>query len=68
MGGGQENGEMCTQSMELYSVGPFSNLVVKAVTTGAETTEAGSLFQHFTILTENSDPRLRRWLACWSTL
>ncbi len=31
-------------------------------------TEAGSLFQSFTTLTENAVPLLRRWLAPWSTL
>ncbi len=35
---------------------------------GAVTTEAGSLFQYFTALTEYADPLLRQWLAPWSTL
>ncbi len=38
-----------------------------SLTEGAVTTEAGSLFQYFTTLTENADPPLRRWLAPWST-
>ncbi len=31
-------------------------------------TEAGSLFQYFTTLTENADPLLQRRLATWMTL
>ncbi len=46
----------------------FSNLFLKTLTEGAVTTEAGSLFQYFTTLTENADPLLRWWLAPWSTL
>ncbi len=30
-------------------------------------TEAGSLFQYFTVLTEKADALLRRWLVNWST-
>ncbi len=41
----------------------FSNLLLKTLTEGAVTTEAGSLFQYFTTLTENADPLLRRWLG-----
>ncbi len=33
------------------------------MTEGAVRTEAGSLFQYLTILTENADPLLRQWLA-----
>ncbi len=50
------------------SVQTFSNLLLKTLTEGAATTEAGSLFQYFTTLTENADPLLRRWLAPWSSL
>ncbi len=50
------------------SVETFSNRFLKTLTEGAVTTEAGSLFQYFTNLTENADPLLRRWLAPWSTL
>ncbi len=50
------------------SVQTFSNRFLKTLTEGAVTTEAGSLFQYFTTLTENVDPLLRRWLAPWSTL
>ncbi len=46
----------------------FSNLFFKILTEGAVTTEAGSLLQYFTTLTENADPLYRRWLAPWSTL
>ncbi len=35
---------------------------LKTLIEGAVTTEAGSLLQYFTTLTENADPRLRRWL------
>ncbi len=45
------------------SVQTFSNRFLKTLTKGAVTTEAGSLFQYFTTLTENADPLLRRWLA-----
>ncbi len=45
-----------------------SNRFLKTLTEGAVTTEAGSLFQYFTTLTENADPLLRRRLAPWSTL
>ncbi len=45
------------------SVQTFSNRFLKTVTEGAVATEAGSLFQYFTTLTENADPLLRRWLA-----
>ncbi len=50
------------------SVQTSSNLFLKTLTEGAVTTEAGSLFQYFTTLTENADPLLRRRLAPWSTL
>ncbi len=40
------------------SVQTFSNLFLKALTEGAVTTEAGSLFQYFTNLTENAVPVL----------
>ncbi len=46
----------------------FSNRFLKILTERTVTTEAGSLFQHFTSLTQNADPLLRRWLAPWSTL
>ncbi len=42
------------------SVQTFSNLFLKPLTEGAVTTEAGSLFQYFTTLTESADPLLRR--------
>ncbi len=42
-------------------------LYLKILAEGAETTEAGSLFQCFTTLTENADPFLQQWLAPWST-
>ncbi len=45
----------------------FSNRFLKTLTEGTVTSEAGSLFQYFTTLTENADPLLRRWLAPWST-
>ncbi len=50
------------------SVQTFSNRFLKTLTEEAVTTEAGSLFQYFTNLTENADPLLRRWFAPWSTL
>ncbi len=50
------------------SVQTSSNRFLKTLTEGVVTTEAGSLFQYFTTLTENADPLLRRWLAPWSTL
>ncbi len=50
------------------SVQTSSNRFLKTLTEGAVTTEAGSLFQYFTTLTENGDPILRRWLAPWTTL
>ncbi len=50
------------------SVQTSSNRFLKTLTEGAVTTEAGSLFQYFTTLTENTDPLLRRRLAPWSTL
>ncbi len=50
------------------SVQTSSNRFLKTLTEGAVTTEAGSLLQYFTTLTENADPLLRRWLAPWSTL
>ncbi len=46
----------------------FSNRFLKTLTEGTVTTEAGSLFQYFTTLTEKADPLLRRWLAPWRTL
>ncbi len=46
---------------------PLSKLS-PTLTEGALTTEARSLFQYFTTLTENADPLLRRGLAPWSTL
>ncbi len=50
------------------SVQTFSSRLFKKLTEGDVTTEAGSLFQYFTTLTENADPFRRRWLAPWSTL
>ncbi len=50
------------------SVQTFSDHFMKTLTEEAVTTEAGSLFQCFTTLTENADPLLRWWLAPWSTL
>ncbi len=44
---------------------PFSNLFLKILTEGAVTTEAGSLFQYFTTLTEKAQSLPRRWLAPW---
>ncbi len=46
----------------------LSKLFLKTLTEGAVMTEAGSLFQYFTTLTENAGPLHRRWLATWSTL
>ncbi len=40
----------------------FYNLFLKRPTEGGVTTEAGSLFQYFTTLTEKADPLLRQWL------
>ncbi len=45
------------------SVQTFSNLFLKIPTEGAVTTEAGSLFQYFTTLTEKADPLLQRRLV-----
>ncbi len=50
------------------SVQTFSNLFLKTLTERADATEAGSLIQYFTTLTENADPLFRRWIAPWSTL
>ncbi len=36
----------------------FSSLILRILIDGAVTTETGSLFQHFTTLTENGDPLL----------
>ncbi len=46
----------------------FLQSFLETLSEGAVTTEAGSLFQYFTTLTENADPLLRRRLAPWSTL
>ncbi len=54
--------------MGKISVQTASKLFLKTLTEGAVTTEAGSLFQYFTLLTENADPLLRRRLAPWSNL
>ncbi len=58
--------------MSVQSIGEwgktFSKLFLKALTEAAVTTEADSLFQYFTTLTENADPLLRRWLSPWSAL
>ncbi len=69
-GGGREIGGVSGQCGRWgkTSVQTFSNLFLKALTEGAVTTEAGSLFQHFTTLTENADPFLRLRLVHWSTL
>ncbi len=40
------------------SVQTSSNRFLETLTEGAVTTEAGSLFQYFTTLTENADPLL----------
>ncbi len=53
---------------EKTSVQTSSRRFLKTLTEGAVTTEAGSLFQHFTTLIENADPLLRWWLAPWITL
>ncbi len=50
------------------SVQTFSNRFLKTLKEGAVTTEAGSLYQYFSTLTENTDPLLRRLLAPWSAL
>ncbi len=42
------------------SVQTFSNLFLEILTKGTVTTEAGSLFQYFTTLTEKADTLLRR--------
>ncbi len=52
----------------MTSVQTFFTIFMKTLTEGAVTTEAGSLFQYFTALTEKADPLLRQWLAPWSTL
>ncbi len=41
----------------------LSNLFLKTVTEGGVTTEAGSLFQYFTTLTEKAVLLIRPWLA-----
>ncbi len=48
---------------ERISVQTFSGRFLKILTEGAVTTEAGSLYQYFTTLTENDDPLLWRWLV-----
>ncbi len=50
------------------SVQTSSIRFLETLTEGAVTTEAGSLFQFFTTLTDNANPLLWRWLAPWSTL
>ncbi len=68
-GGGREKGGMSVQSMGEMGkdfLQTSSNRFLKTLTEGAVTTEAGSLFQYFTTLTENADPLLRRWLAPWN--
>ncbi len=50
------------------SVQTFYNLFLKPLTEGAVTAETGSLFQHFTALTEKADPLLRRQLVPLGTL
>ncbi len=70
-GVGESGVWVSVQSMGIWektSVQTFSNRFLKALTEGAVTTEAGTLFQYFTTITENADPLLRRWLAPWSTL
>ncbi len=44
------------------------NLFLVVFIEGDVTTEAGSLFQYFTTLTEKTDPFFRRWLLPRSTL
>ncbi len=61
-GGVGEWGDECSVKC---SVQTFSSLYLKALTERVVTTEAGSLFQYFTTLTENAEPILRRWLATW---
>ncbi len=70
-GGGLGVGEMSAQPMGEMGKDfcpNFINIFLKTLTERAVTTEAGSLFQYFTTLTEKADPLLRRWLAPWSTL
>ncbi len=47
----------------MTTIQTFSNLFLNILTAGAVTTEAGSLFQYFTTLTEKADPLLRQWLV-----
>ncbi len=51
-------GEMKFQSMRKLSMSTLSP-ILKILAEGSSTTEAGSLFQYFTTLTENVDPLLR---------
>ncbi len=71
LGGGVNWGDGISVNLEagerLSKVQPFSNLFLKILTEGAVTTEAGSLFQYFTTLTEKADPIPRRWPVPWST-
>ncbi len=55
-GGGREMGDGCPFNggdFGKISVGTFSNPFLKILTEGVVSTEAGSLFQYFTNLTEN---------------
>ncbi len=65
-GEGREKGRVSVQSVG--EMGKNAIRFLKTLTEGAGTTEAGSLFQYFTTLTENAGPLLRRWLAPWSIL
>ncbi len=63
-GGGENWGDECSVNGEDGETS--SNLFLKMLMNRAVTTEAGSLFQYFTTLTEMADPLLRRWLIPWS--
>ncbi len=61
-GGGRGAGGLSVQSMG--EIGEdFCPNVLQPFLEGAVATEAESLLQYFTTLTENADPLLRRWLA-----
>ncbi len=62
MGGGEFANMEINGGDEIFAQTYFDRFL-KTLTEGAVTTEAGSLFQYFTTLTENGDPSLRRWIA-----
>ncbi len=69
--GGKINEEMSVQLMGEMGKGFCLNFLkpfLEKQTEGAVMTEAGSLFQYLTNLTESANPLFLQWLPPWSTL